>query len=434
MAIALESDFRSLKTSPMSEPAERRPAQPGNGDAFADTLRSARDADADKTEPNTAAQDAAAPIIPATAQATLPPSVPIEGEAGFAATAEANALSEIVIDRDIVHTDEKSEMADAPATDIAVDAVPTATLRADAAAIVPAAQGAPAANPTAPVPLTAEQIQAASGESVPVPAGIAVATATAVPASQTGPAAAKVAAPSAGQVASDGRQTAVKAKAAEAEAVPANTFAAALTGETTAEAAVTALAGTGGDTTSKPGGSDTGTLGAGTALAAAAPATPQAAAPVAVPAAMTPAHGIITASPAHVVDIVAQSAEDGQSDRIVIQLDPPELGRVSIDFKFDAQGLQHVTITGETPEAMRQLRMMHADLVQALERQGLGSQGMTFQHQQQQNAQHGPAQNAFARSAGLAESGASLAAAAPTIADQTTTARTMPGGRIDIRL
>lgn len=89
----------------------------------------------------------------------------------------------------------------------------------------------------------------------------------------------------------------------------------------------------------------------------------------------------MTAPPAEIPAILSQSLSgvDEQRDRIVVQLDPPELGRVSIDFKFDAAGLQNVTITGETPEALRQLRQMHFELLQALERQGLSSQNMTFQ-------------------------------------------------------
>lgn len=95
---------------------------------------------------------------------------------------------------------------------------------------------------------------------------------------------------------------------------------------------------------------------------------------------------VITAAPAEIVDIISQSLSSSQErkDRIIVQLDPPELGRVSIDFKFDAQGLQHVTITGETPEALRRLRMMHSDLIQTLEDNGLDGQSMTFRHEQQQ--------------------------------------------------
>lgn len=123
------------------------------------------------------------------------------------------------------------------------------------------------------------------------------------------------------------------------------------------------------------------------AVAVAAPGPSPAPLLTPAPLAMTPVHAVLVASPAEVVDIVTRTASDGQSDRVVVQLDPPELGRVSIDFKFDAQGLQHVTITSETPEAMRQLRAMHSELVQALERQGLDGQNMTFQHQQQSSQQ-----------------------------------------------
>ena len=103
---------------------------------------------------------------------------------------------------------------------------------------------------------------------------------------------------------------------------------------------------------------------------------------------MTPTHSLVSATPAQVVEIISDSiaAPEDRKDRIQIQLDPPELGRVSIDFKFDANGLQHVTVTGETPEALRQLRAMHFELVNALERQGLSSQNMSFeQHQARQD-------------------------------------------------
>ena len=119
------------------------------------------------------------------------------------------------------------------------------------------------------------------------------------------------------------------------------------------------------------------------------PQSPTAPAPgTPLPSAMTPTHSLVSATPAQVVEIISDSiaAPEDRKDRIQIQLDPPELGRVSIDFKFDANGLQHVTVTGETPEALRQLRAMHFELVNALERQGLSSQNMSFeQHQAQQD-------------------------------------------------
>ena len=69
--------------------------------------------------------------------------------------------------------------------------------------------------------------------------------------------------------------------------------------------------------------------------------------------------------------------EDG-SKRITVQLDPPELGRVSIDFKFDGNVLQNVVVTGETQEAMRRLRLMHFELVQTLESHGFSGQELDF--------------------------------------------------------
>jgi hypothetical protein len=105
---------------------------------------------------------------------------------------------------------------------------------------------------------------------------------------------------------------------------------------------------------------------------------------------MTPTQAIVTASPAETVKIItdAVSSPDDTPDRITVQLDPPELGRVSIDFKFDANGLQHITVTGDSPEALKQLRLMHFELTQALERNGLSSQNMTFQQQQHSGQQH----------------------------------------------
>ncbi len=82
--------------------------------------------------------------------------------------------------------------------------------------------------------------------------------------------------------------------------------------------------------------------------------------------------------------------EPDNSDRIVVQLDPPELGRVAIDFKFDAQGLQTVTITGESPEALKQLRLMHFELVQALEEHGISGSDLTFAENSSQQSQQNP--------------------------------------------
>lgn len=80
----------------------------------------------------------------------------------------------------------------------------------------------------------------------------------------------------------------------------------------------------------------------------------------------------------------------GNEERIVVQLDPPELGRISIDFKFDGQSLQHVTITGENPEAMKKLRLMHFELFQALSDRGLPIDSLTFNQNMPGDTQRGP--------------------------------------------
>jgi flagellar hook-length control protein FliK len=141
---------------------------------------------------------------------------------------------------------------------------------------------------------------------------------------------------------------------------------------------------------------------------------------------------MIVAAPAQVVDIISSAADDGQSDSVVVQLDPPELGRVSIDFKFDANGLQHVTITGESSEAMRQLRLMHFELIQALERHGIASSNMTFQ--QQQNHQQSALPNPFAREPLKSQPGLSETGEARITSYSLPSARTLPGGRLDMKL
>jgi hypothetical protein len=121
------------------------------------------------------------------------------------------------------------------------------------------------------------------------------------------------------------------------------------------------------------------------AMTAGTPPTPVSQSPAPItPPVMAPTNALVVATPAEVVDILSDSlaSPDEKKNHVHIQLDPPELGRVSLDFKFDTHGLQHVTIVGETPEAMRQLRLMHFELVNALERQGLSSENMSYQQQQ----------------------------------------------------
>ena len=118
-------------------------------------------------------------------------------------------------------------------------------------------------------------------------------------------------------------------------------------------------------------------LSAGPATIPGAPVTGAPASGPGIGAMMAPATMI--AAPDDLVDIVSNKLGSGDKpDRITVQLDPPELGRVSIEFKFDAQGLQQVAVRAETADAMRQLRLMHFDLVQSLEQHGLSARDMSF--------------------------------------------------------
>lgn len=159
---------------------------------------------------------------------------------------------------------------------------------------------------------------------------------------------------------------------------------------------------------------------------ASAPAQIMAPAPAAP--AMPIAQAVLIALPSELPDIVTRGIQDTPGERITVQLDPPELGRVSIDFRFDGQALQHVTITAETPEAVRQLRLMHGELLEALEQNGLGQQDMTFQQQTPQERQD----QAFAERA-QSRPGSLLVSPQPAILSLPSRPSLEPG-RLDIRL
>lgn len=140
------------------------------------------------------------------------------------------------------------------------------------------------------------------------------------------------------------------------------------------------------------------------------------------------AQAVLLALPSELPDIVTRAIHDKPADRITVQLDPPELGRVSIDFRFEGQTLQHVTITAETPDAVRQLRLMHGELLEALQQNGLGQKDMTFQQQTPQERQ----EHAFAERA-QGQPANPLAAPQSTILSLPSQAALKPG-RLDIRL
>ena len=454
MAIALEADFRSIKTSQAGEPPERPQGKTGSGEAFANSL--ARAKNADTAEPADAPPDTSSTVV----ALPFPPPInepAITPEAEAAVATEAPALgadaaadilrSEIAVDRQFVREGVEAQ------ADSAAD------LKAGADAVAARAQAALATVDTiseaSEAPATATNPNAAAQEAGKISAQAAAQSND----SDRAPVAARVTAPDAVVAApaivaavagappatTTGNTKAPDTRHIQPSEAPADPGAFALMAEReqgatrdipltdTGIAPLTDIAGKGTllDTASLNSTSATGTQ---TLAAVAAPAAPQTASAAPVLIASAPAFAVVTASPVQIVDIVAETADDGQSDRVVVQLDPPELGRVSIDFKFDAQGLQHVTITSETPEAMRQLRQMHSELVQSLERHGIGSENLSFQHQQQGSPQS-PPPNPFARAAVLGDPGTGNASAAiVATTDSTPNARTLPGGRLDIRL
>ncbi len=459
MAIALEADFRSLNTSLAADSPDRKPAKAGSGEAFASSLARARDAEAADTpavspEATTAAM---ALVLPAdiAGPAVLPESDLVDAAAAEPLGADAAAAilkSEIVLDRQIVREGVEAQAEIAPGQEAGTDAAspprvqPASTTEATASAAAGTALTAdneprPPAEEMSKITAQAaaqpvHHVADASRAPVPAPTAApdeivaALPAIAAVPGASPAPASAASKAPVARQT----HQTEAAAQPDASAILPRNGEQLAPPNAQLAETEVAPLLEISGKGAplDAAGLNSTTVTGTQTLAAVAAPATPQATAatPSLVPSA--PAFAVVTASPAQIVDIVTKTADDGQSDRIVVQLDPPELGRVSIDFKFDAQGLQQVTITSETPEAMRQLRQMHLELVHSLERHGIGSENLSFQHQQQGSPQS-PPQNPFARAAALGDVGAaSLAVNAST--DSIPGARTLPGGRLDIRL
>lgn len=434
MALTLESDFRSLKTAASLDPPERRTGKPGRGDDFANELRSARETGVEAAEPGApdkaadpalfaAVQQVPALAAPASlheaALATVTPQTPA------AIAASDLPFSEPGIDREILRGNAPAEPQVIPEAFMTDGRVVPA---AEAPAISPVANAAaPDALPKAesPGPDAPREVSPVPGQKA-APSGEMASLAAAATAKPAGPAE-RAAAPEARS-----NQLVPLKTEASAGSPSGHPLASPLPADpVSAETAIAAITAAGDKTSESANGSAPGTT--TLSLAASAPAAPQVAPPSPAPAPMTQAHVIMTASPAQIVDIVARTAEDGQTDRITVQLDPPELGRVSIDFRFDGQGLQHVTIISETPEAMRQLRQMHSELVYALERQGIASQNMTFEHQQQQTPPT-PAPNPFARTAAMNEPGSSLTAASPITPENPQGTRTLPGGRLDIRL
>ena len=137
------------------------------------------------------------------------------------------------------------------------------------------------------------------------------------------------------------------------------------------------------------------------------------------------------AVPADIPSIISRElSSDTQSNRVRIQLDPPELGRVSLEFKFDSQGLQHVQVTADSAEAIRRIRAFHPDLVSVLDEHGLSSQDMTFR---EQPSDQNPAQSWSNTDADALDSDPDSLAVAASPLQQATPSSTVTNG-LDIRV
>lgn len=119
-------------------------------------------------------------------------------------------------------------------------------------------------------------------------------------------------------------------------------------------------------------------------------AQPTATSAPAVTSGLTPvAPSVPIAAPSELNAIILNAVKNGGEPReqLIVQLDPPELGRVAIDFKFDAQGVQQITVTSENPEALRRLRELHFELTEALKDHGLSEQNLSFRQQADDQSQ-----------------------------------------------
>ena len=116
----------------------------------------------------------------------------------------------------------------------------------------------------------------------------------------------------------------------------------------------------------------------------------QSVAPTVTTSGLTPvAPSVPIAAPSEINSIILNALKGGvePQEQLIVQLDPPELGRVAIDFKFDAQGLQQITVTSENPEALKRLRELHFELTEALKDHGLSEKNLSFRQQADDQSQ-----------------------------------------------
>ncbi len=147
-------------------------------------------------------------------------------------------------------------------------------------------------------------------------------------------------------------------------------------------------------------------------------------APPGAPASATPGAPYAATAARAVAQAIA-SAQD--ANRVELRLDPPELGRVLIDMRFD-DGAVTASISAERAETLDMLRRNVEALQRELAQAGFEGADIGFAHRD-------PGGEAQARDEGVLREGAAATAAAPAPGSAATLARGAAAlGRLDIRL
>ena len=89
----------------------------------------------------------------------------------------------------------------------------------------------------------------------------------------------------------------------------------------------------------------------------------------------------LSAAPPPVSQIVAAVRADSQGNTVEVRLDPPELGRVRIDFSMETADAVKAVLTAERPETLDHLRRHMNDLMEQLKQAGFDTVDLTFSDQ-----------------------------------------------------
>lgn len=112
--------------------------------------------------------------------------------------------------------------------------------------------------------------------------------------------------------------------------------------------------------------------------------------PMTLAASAAPAAGIAhSAAASATAQILAAIQSNGRNDRIEVRLDPPELGRVRIDFIMESGDAVKALVTAERSETLDHLRKHSADLSDQLRQAGFAGIEMSFARQDDRAKEEG---------------------------------------------